>query len=127
MCVCTLYHHRIYLARALFFVILDEKLYPYLARWTLDSIFVESLAPQLKIFLPWLIDEYQYPFEFPLLDRDGTLGGEKPFREMSPWSETLSDLKAGNKNKPRENSHIADISGNFHFLPPLDFQSYNQC
>ena len=127
MCVCTLYHHRIYLARALFFVILDEKLYPYLARWTLDSIFVESLAPQLKIFLPWLIDEYQYPFEFPLLDRDGTLGGEKPFREMSPWSETLSDLKAGNKNKPRENSHIADISGNSHFLPPLDFQSYNQC
>ena len=68
--------------------------------WTVLEVYLlKSLVPQLKISLPWLIEEYQYPFEFPLLNRDGTLGGEKPFREMSPWSETLSDLKAeNNKN-----------------------------
>ena len=68
--------------------------------WTVLEVYLlKSLVPQLKISLPWLIEEYQYPFEFPLLNRDGTLGGEKPFREMSPWSETLSDLKAENRNK----------------------------
>ena len=84
-----------------FFTILKEK-YPYLIRWTLDDIFLESLVLNIKIFLPWLIDAYQYPFQFPLLDRNGTQGGGKPFREMSPWSETLSDLKTENKNKLRK-------------------------
>ena len=104
VCVCTLYHHKVYLAHVLSPFSRRSYIYPYLdfIRWTLDGILVESLVPQLKKFLPWLIDEYQYPFQFPLLDRDGTQGGEKPFREMSPWSETLSDLKTENKNKLRK-------------------------
>ena len=58
----------------------------------------------MNIFLPWFIDEDQYPFQFPLLDRGmGHWGPQNLLEKCLPGRlQTLSHLKlAQNKKRTR--------------------------